>query len=63
MYLNQVSDGVPPMLTDPSVSALTLAAVGLAPGRTGVLVVEVVRRHHPLETVVLGKLKLRDVHR
>ena len=56
VYLNHVPYGVPPVLADPTISAVSLTPVGLASGRTCIVVVEVVRRHDPLESVVLPQL-------
>ena len=59
LYLHKVSDCLPPVLTNPAVSAVPSSSVGLASRGSLVTIVKVVRRHHPLETIVLGDLKIQ----
>merc|ERR1719249_483852 len=52
--LHKVSDCLPPVLTNPAVSAVPSSSVWLTSRGSLVTIVKVVRRHHPLETIVLG---------
>lgn len=56
-YLNHISDGVPPVFTDPPVSAVTLAPVWLVSWRPCVAIVEEIGWHDPFEAVILCQLK------